>query len=163
MSPAPLRGTPLVLSPTHHSHKLHFTCPKATGCLIQQHARPESDPHPSDSQVKVSDANTGQLGRAEKSELMRLLRDFVEAGLFPIDPKRVPACINGELELPLIDGSSTPYAAKQRRFSPAERNMIRAEIHKLLDRGVIRPSTSPWAAQCLCVKKKDGTMRLCID
>ena len=111
----------------------------------------------------MSDANMGQLGRAEKRELVRLLRDLVEAGLFPIDPKWVPVCINGELELPLIDESRTPYAAKQRRFSPTEFNMIRAEIHQLLDRGVIRPSTSPWAAQCLWVKKKDGAMRLWID
>ena len=57
--------------------------------------------------------------------LMHILRDFVEAGLFPIDPKRVPACISGELELPLIDESCTPFAAKQRRFSPEERRMIR--------------------------------------
>ena len=41
--------------------------------------------------------------------------------------------------------------------------MIREEIHKLNDRGTIRPSKSPWAAQVLCVKKKDGTMRLCVD
>ena len=80
----------------------------------------------------------------------------IELG-FPIDPKRVPACINGELELPLINGFCTPFAAKQRRFSPEERRMVRAEIQQLVDRGVIRQSMSPWAAECLCVKKKDGT------
>ena len=41
--------------------------------------------------------------------------------------------------------------------------MIQAEISKLLDRGIICPSKSPWAAQVLCVRKKDGTMRLCVD
>ena len=41
--------------------------------------------------------------------------------------------------------------------------MIREEIHELIDRGIIRPSKSPWAAQVLCFKKKDGTMRLCVD
>ena len=41
--------------------------------------------------------------------------------------------------------------------------MIREETKKLLDRGIIRPSNSPWAAQCLCVKKKGGTLRLGID
>ena len=41
--------------------------------------------------------------------------------------------------------------------------MVREETKKLLDRGIIRPSNSPWAAQCLCVKKKDATLRLCID
>ena len=41
--------------------------------------------------------------------------------------------------------------------------MIREETKKFLDRGITRPSNSPWAAQCLCVKKKDDTLRLCID
>ena len=41
--------------------------------------------------------------------------------------------------------------------------MIRAEISKLLNRAITRPSKSPWAAQVLCVRKNDGTMRLCVD
>ena len=75
----------------------------------------------------------------------------------------MPACVDGELSLPLMDESCTPVAEKQRRFSPQEISMIREEIQKLNDRGIIRPSKSPWAAQVLCVKKKDGTMRLCGD
>ena len=54
-------------------------------------------------------------------------------------------------------------AEKQRRFSPQEIPMIREKIHKLNDRGIIRPSKSPWVAQVLFVKNKDGTMRLCVD
>lgn len=41
--------------------------------------------------------------------------------------------------------------------------MIREEIHKGLDRAVIRPSRPPWAAQCLRAKKKYDTLRLSID
>ena len=33
----------------------------------------------------------------------------------------------------------------------------------MLDKGFIRPSTSPWGAPVLFVKKKDGRLRLCID
>ena len=36
-------------------------------------------------------------------------------------------------------------------------------MQDLLDKGYIRPSVSPWGAPVLFVKKKDGTMRLCID
>lgn len=43
---------------------------------------------------------------------MRILRDFVDAGLSPTDPTREPACIEGELELSLIDKANTPFAAK---------------------------------------------------
>ena len=34
---------------------------------------------------------------------------------------------------------------------------------EMLDKGYIRPSVSPWGAPTLFVKKKDGTLRLCID
>ena len=37
------------------------------------------------------------------------------------------------------------------------------QLQDLLDKGYIRPSVSPWGALVLFVKKKDGTMRLCID
>ena len=37
------------------------------------------------------------------------------------------------------------------------------QLEELLKKGYIRPSVSPWGAPVLFVKKKDGTMRLCID
>ena len=37
------------------------------------------------------------------------------------------------------------------------------QLQELTDRGFIRPSTSPWGAPVLFVKKKDGSMRMCID
>ena len=37
------------------------------------------------------------------------------------------------------------------------------QLQELFDKGFIRPSASPWGALVLFVKKKDGTMRLCID
>ena len=38
-----------------------------------------------------------------------------------------------------------------------------SQLQELLDKGFIRPSTSPWGAPVLFMKKKDGTMRMCID
>ena len=40
---------------------------------------------------------------------------------------------------------------------------LATQLQDLLDKGIIRPSTSPWGAPVLFVKKKDGSMRLCID
>ena len=37
------------------------------------------------------------------------------------------------------------------------------QLIKLLEKGFIRPSVSPWGVPVLFIKKKDGTMRLCID
>ncbi|PKU62308.1 putative mitochondrial protein [Dendrobium catenatum] len=40
---------------------------------------------------------------------------------------------------------------------------LKSQLQELLEKGFIRPSTSPWGAPVLFVKKKDGSMRLCID
>ena len=43
------------------------------------------------------------------------------------------------------------------------RKELKTQLQELLDKGFIRPSVSPWGAPIQFVKKKDGTMRLCID
>ena len=48
-------------------------------------------------------------------------------------------------------------------MAPAELKELKAQLQDLLDKGFIRPSVSPWGAPVLFVKKKDGTLRLCID
>ena len=48
-------------------------------------------------------------------------------------------------------------------MSPAELKELKEQLMELLEKGFIRPSTSPWGAPVLFVKKKDGSMRLCID
>ena len=40
---------------------------------------------------------------------------------------------------------------------------LKVQLQDLLNKGFIRPSTSPWGAPVLFVKKKDGSLRLCID
>ncbi|KAL8134085.1 hypothetical protein AgCh_009233 [Apium graveolens] len=54
--------------------------------------------------------------------------------------------------------SKAPY-----RMDPVEMKELAKQLQELLDKGVIRPSVSPWGAPVLFVKKKDGSMRLCID
>ncbi|GKU89641.1 hypothetical protein SLEP1_g3755 [Rubroshorea leprosula] len=48
-------------------------------------------------------------------------------------------------------------------MAPTELKELKEQLQELLDKGFIRPSVSPWGAPVLFVKKKDGTMRLCID
>ena len=48
-------------------------------------------------------------------------------------------------------------------MAPRELQELRVQLQELLDRGFVRPSVSPWGAPVLFVKKKDGTMRMCID
>ena len=54
--------------------------------------------------------------------------------------------------------SMTPY-----RLSSSELAELKKQLEDLLDKKFVRPSVSPWGASVLLVKKKDGSMRLCID
>ena len=49
------------------------------------------------------------------------------------------------------------------RMAPVELQELRVQLQELLDKEFIRPSTSPWGAPALFAKKKDKTLRLCID
>ena len=49
------------------------------------------------------------------------------------------------------------------RFAPAELHELKIQLQEILDKGFIRPSTSPWGAPALFAKKKGGSLRLCID
>jgi len=48
-------------------------------------------------------------------------------------------------------------------MAPQEMEELKAQLAELLEKGFIRPSVSPWGALVLFVKKKDGSLRLCID
>ena len=48
-------------------------------------------------------------------------------------------------------------------MAPLELRELKVQLQDLLDKGFIRPSTSPWGAPVLFVKKKDGSLQLCID
>ncbi|GJX00484.1 putative reverse transcriptase domain-containing protein [Tanacetum coccineum] len=49
------------------------------------------------------------------------------------------------------------------RLAPAEMKELAEQLKELSDKGFIRPSSSPWGAPILFVKKKDGSFRMCID
>ena len=49
------------------------------------------------------------------------------------------------------------------RMAPAKLNELKVQLQELINKGFIHPSSSPWGALVLFVKKKDGSLRLCID
>jgi len=48
-------------------------------------------------------------------------------------------------------------------MAPAELTKLKTQLQELLDKGLIQPSVSPWGAPVLFVRKRDGSLRLCID
>ena len=56
-----------------------------------------------------------------------------------------------------------PISIASYRMTPLELKELKTQLEELLSKGFIPPSTSPWGAPVLFVKKKDGMLRLCID
>ena len=62
-----------------------------------------------------------------------------------------------------LEPGTTPVSRAPYRLAPTEMAELKKQLEELLSKGFIRPSTSPWGAPVLFVKKKDGSFRLCID
>ena len=58
---------------------------------------------------------------------------------------------------------TSPISMTPHRMTPFELQELKVQLQELLDKGFIRPSTSPWGTPVLFAKKKDRTLRLCID
>ena len=56
-----------------------------------------------------------------------------------------------------------PASFTSYQMAPLELKELKLQLQELLEKGFIRPSVSPWGAPVLFVKKKNGTLRLCID
>ncbi|GFN95389.1 Pol polyprotein [Plakobranchus ocellatus] len=59
--------------------------------------------------------------------------------------------------------SDTPIAQAYRRIPPSQFEDVRQHIQELANKGIIKPSSSPYASPIVVVRKKDGSIRLCID
>ncbi|GJV74437.1 putative reverse transcriptase domain-containing protein [Tanacetum coccineum] len=66
------------------------------------------------------------------------------------------------IECDLVPGA-TPVAPAPYRLAPSEMKELTEQLQELMDKGFIRPSSSPWGALVLFVKKKDGSFWMCID
>nr|GFC45416.1 putative reverse transcriptase domain-containing protein [Tanacetum cinerariifolium] len=82
--------------------------------------------------------------------------------VFLEDLPRLPPARQVEFQIDLVPGA-TPVARAPYQLATAEMQELSTQLQELSDRGFIRPSSSPWGAPVLFVKKKDGSFRMCID
>ena len=93
-------------------------------------------------------------------DLPRVVCEYVDVfpdELLGLPPQRV-VDFGIELHPGTLPISMTPH-----RMALVELQELRVQLQELLDKGFIRPSTSPWGAPVLFAKKKGKTLRLCID
>jgi hypothetical protein len=95
-----------------------------------------------------------------KLEDFVVLREFRD--MFVDEIPELPPRREIDFSIDLLPGS-TPISKAPYRMSLLELTELKIQLQELLDKEYIRPSVSPWGAPVLFVKKKDGTLRLCID
>jgi hypothetical protein len=96
----------------------------------------------------------------ELSEAINVVSEFPD--VFPEELPGMPPERKVEFTIELILGIA-PISKRAYRVSRPELVELKKQIDELLEKGYIRPSTSPWVAPVLFVEKKDGTKRMCID
>ncbi|XP_015934122.1 uncharacterized protein LOC107460281 [Arachis duranensis] len=102
----------------------------------------------------------GVSGDDQTLEQIPIVCEFPEVFSDDIDEFQPNREVKFAIELVLGAGpiSSAPY-----RMSPLEMAKMKAQLEDLLGKHFIRPSVSPWGVSVLMVKKKDRSMRLCVD
>jgi hypothetical protein len=71
---------------------------------------------------------------------------------------------NRDVEFPIeLHPDTTPISRQPYKMTPKELAELKVQLNELLDKGYIRPSSSPWGYLALFVKKKDQSLRLCVD
>ena len=82
--------------------------------------------------------------------------------VFPDELSRLPPYRDVDFTIELHLGTS-PISMTLHRMTPVELQELKVQVQELLNKGFIRPNTSPWGSPVLFSKKKDKTLWLCID
>ncbi|GKE98297.1 putative reverse transcriptase domain-containing protein, partial [Tanacetum coccineum] len=96
----------------------------------------------------------------KRLEDVPIVRDFPK--VFPEDLSGLPPTRQVEFQIDLMPGAA-PVARAPYRLATSEMKELSKQLQELSDKGFIKPSSSPWGAPVLFVKKKDGSFQMCID
>jgi hypothetical protein len=104
-------------------------------------------------------SKTAELNEEQKGQLWSLLEEYRD--VFKVRGQEFGQATVSPFEIRTVD--DIPVKQASRRLAPNLRTKVQRQVQEMLDLGVIRPTSSPWASPILLVRKKDGTWRFCID
>ena len=93
-------------------------------------------------------------------DLPRVVCEYVD--VFPDELPGLPPQRVVDFSIELHPGTS-PISMTPHRMTPVELQKLRVQLQELLDKGFMKPSTSPWGTPVLFEKKMGKTLRLCIN
>ena len=104
----------------------------------------------------ILDSKRGQVD----VEKIPVVREFLD--VFSEELPGIPLEREVDLAIEIVPGI-VPMSRAPYRTAPTEPKELKSQLQELLDKGFIGPSVSPWGTPVLYVKKKDDTLRMCID
>ena len=116
---------------------------------------PPSSTHPISPCQPPLPENLSPLQQQQLNELFKEFQDVFSQG--DDDLGNTPLLEHG------IETHGPPLRQPYRRQNPAVRREEMTQVQQMLSSNVIRPSNSPWASPVVMVRKKDGSLRFCVD
>ncbi|GJT18236.1 putative reverse transcriptase domain-containing protein [Tanacetum coccineum] len=98
--------------------------------------------------------------KEQKQEEIVIVIEFLE--VFPDDLSGLPPIREIKFRIELVS-RAIPVVKSPYRLAPSKMEELSGQLKELQDKGFIRPSSSPWGAPVLFVKKRNGSFRMCID
>ncbi|MCO5590414.1 hypothetical protein L7F22_044383 [Adiantum nelumboides] len=115
-----------------------------------------------DSLNDVNKTQVNESGLQEDLELSKFLNQFQDVFIDDIPGELPPKRGDDDHAIELILGSSPPNKLPY-RVSQAQQEEIMRQVNELVEKGMVRPSSSPFCSPILLVHKKDSTYRMCVD
>jgi hypothetical protein len=112
--------------------------------------------------VAISAKPFGRVYEAIIPEIQDILVVCEFPDVFPEDLPGLPPERDVEFVIELKPGTA-PISRRSYRMPPNELAELKTQLQDLLEKGFIRPSSSPWGCPAIFVKKKDQTLRMCVD
>ena len=99
------------------------------------------------------------------SEVAKKARDLLceYHDIFSVEKNELGHTKAAKHKIVLKDPDSVPFHERFRRIPPPQVEEVREHLKVMLDAGAIKPSNSPWCNAVVLVRKKDGSLRFCID
>ena len=166
---------------------IHLAAGRPVGCVVAANGVPDAIPSPELQAKLEEDADRpAHLTTEQRQELLmdvlkkmdslgkldswlpetarkakRLLLEFHH--IFTLEPNEIGCTDTAEHVIKLLPGQDEPFKERFHRIAPHEVEEVRQHVQEMLDGGAIRPLQSPWCNAIILVRKKDGSLRFCID
>ena len=156
-----------VLNPTNKPVTIYrcstmgtFTPSAASMSVIATADTPsESSPLLEDEETVPLDLSETTLDDHQITQLKSLIAEYRD--IFALKPEELGR--TGLIQHRIDTGDNPPIRQRPYRVAETQRGIIEEHVTDMLNRGIIQPSTSPWASPIILVKKKDGTDRFVVD